>query len=137
MKMNGSAAHPHAANAPAIAIPETLPLPDAAAIRVVDDIGRAAAVITVTGSVIAGPVSVIARAGKRAADDGAADDSAGYRSANTPLRMGGRGHRDGRHGQGGDGSECHQCFLHGVTFLIEHGQLITDLSRRKFHIPLE
>jgi hypothetical protein len=35
-KMNvGSAADPHAANPPAIAVPETLPLPDAAAIIVV------------------------------------------------------------------------------------------------------
>jgi hypothetical protein len=38
--------------------------------------------------------------------------------------MGGRWRRDGRNGQGGDGSECHQFFPHGVTFLIEHGQQI-------------
>ena len=119
-KMNGSAANPHAANPPAIAVPETLSLPDAV---IISDIGRTA-VIAVTGSIaiVAGPI--IARAGKRATDDGAADQSAGYSSAKTPLRMGGRGRRHGRNSQGGDSSECHQCFPHGFTFLIKQGQRI-------------
>jgi hypothetical protein len=33
------------------------------------------------------------------------------------LGMGGRGHS--RNGQRGDGGQCHQCFPHGITFLIE------------------
>ena len=110
-KMNGSAANPDAADPPAVAVPESLPLPDAAAIIVVGDIGRTA--VAVTGSIIAGAISVIARAGKRAADDSAADDSGGDSSANAALRLGGSGCRDGRNGQGGDGRECHQCFPHG------------------------
>ena len=59
----GSAANPHPAHPPAIAVPETLPLPDAVVIR---DIGRAA-IIAVTGpiSIIARPISITG-AGKRA-----------------------------------------------------------------------
>src|SRR5471032_2299108 len=94
----GSAANPHAANPPAIAVPETLPLPVTAAI-VVGDIGRAA-VIAVAGS-IAGAI-IIAVACERAADDGAADNSGRQTGAKTSLRMGRRGRRHGRNSQGGD-----------------------------------
>src|ERR1700674_1861972 len=104
----GSAANPHAAHPPAIAVPETLPLPEAAAIIVVADIGRTA-VITVAGSIVARAI-IIAGACQRAADDGTADNSGGDTCANTPLRMGWRGCRHGRNSQGGDGSQCHQCF---------------------------
>jgi hypothetical protein len=107
----GSAANPDAADPPAIAVPESLPLPDTAAIVIVGDIGWPT--VAVTGSIVAGAISIIARAGERAADDGAADDSGGDSSPNAALRMGGSGRRDGRNGQGGDGRECHQCFPHG------------------------
>ena len=73
-KMNASAANLDAANPPAIAVPEALPLPVAAGCR--RDIGRAA-IVTVAGSIIAGSVSIIARAGSnRTADDGSADQPA-------------------------------------------------------------
>src|SRR5450631_401872 len=114
----GSAANPDAADPPAIAVPEALPLPDAAAIIVVGDIGRTA--IAVAGSIVAGAVIAVGR-GKRAADDGAADHAGSKTGAKTPLRMSRRGCRDGRNGQAGDGSECHQCFPHGFTFLFEQG----------------
>src|SRR5450755_1442530 len=110
-----SAANPDAANPPAIAIPETLPLPVAAAIGVVGHIGRTA-VIAVTGSVVAG--TVIAGTGQRAANNGAADHSGGH-TGDPALRLGRSGHHHGRNSQGGDGSECHQCLPHGVTFLNE------------------
>ena len=54
------AADPHVAESPAIAVPETLPLPDAAIAIVAGggDIGRTA-VITVAGPVVSGSVSII------------------------------------------------------------------------------
>src|SRR5260221_7806938 len=110
----GSAANPHAANPPAIAVPEPLPLPVAATI-VIGHIGGAA-VIAVAGSIVAGAI-IIAGACDRAADDGATDDSSCQTGAKTSLRMGRRGCRHGRNSQGGDGSECHQCLSHGFTFL--------------------
>src|SRR6202012_4842959 len=104
---------------PAIAVPETLPLPDAGsrAIAGGSDIGWAT-VIARGRRVIAGSISVV-RIGDRSADDGTADQSARHRSAKISLRVGRSGSRHGRNGQGGDGSECHQCFPHGFTFLIE------------------
>src|SRR5260370_39533156 len=115
-KMNGRlAADPHAANPPAIAVPETLPLPDA--IIIICDIGRTA-VITVTWSIIARPVSIIAGARKRAAHDGPADQSGSDAGGNPAAAgFGGCGRRHGRNSEGGDGSECHQFRLHDVTFL--------------------
>src|SRR5882724_6237069 len=112
-----SAANPHAAKTPAIAVPETLALPVAAAVIVVGDIGRTA-VIAVTRTVVAWSVSVIARTGERAADNGAADNSGSDTCANSPLRMGRCGCGHGGNSESGDGSKCHQCLLHGVTFLI-------------------
>jgi len=82
--MNVLAANPDAANPPAVAVPEALPLPIATAIIVVGDIARAAVItITVTRPVIAG-------AGKRAAHDGAADYAGRYACAKPTLRMRGR-----------------------------------------------
>src|SRR5271169_5593238 len=106
MMMNGrSAANPHAANLPGIAVPEALPLP-VTAIRVGSDIGRAA-VIAVAGSVIvAGRVSIRIRTGRdRAADNGATDEPAGNGGSEGTLGMGGC---RGRNGQGGDSGKRHQ-----------------------------
>jgi hypothetical protein len=47
------------------------------------------------------------------------------------------GSRNGRNSQRGDGSECHQSFPHGFTFLIEQGQRLSGPSGRNFHISLE
>jgi hypothetical protein len=49
----------------------------------------------------------------------------------------GAGIRHGRNSQRGDGSQCHQCLLHGLTFLVEQGQRKAGLSNPKFHISLE
>lgn len=85
--MNGkSAADSDAANPPAIAVPEPLPLPDAAAIIIIGDIART--VIAVAGSrVVAG--AIIARGGQRAADDGAADHAGSQTGAETALGVSG------------------------------------------------
>jgi len=74
-------ANPNAVEAPAIAIPETLPLPIAAGAA---DIGR-------TGSVIiTGGIPIGRRRGcNRAADNRAADDSARNSRAERALGMGG------------------------------------------------
>src|SRR5439155_20503979 len=105
-----SAATPNPANPPSIAVPETLSLPDAVVVR---DIGRAAAIIAVTGSIVAGPISIIARTGKRATYDGPADQSGSDAGGNPAAAgFGGLGQRHGRNGEGGDGSECHQFLLH-------------------------
>src|SRR6266550_1467085 len=106
----------NAAHAPAIAVPEPLPLPDAVVIR---DIGRTA-VIAVTGAVITvtGAIAIVAGAGKRAANDGAADQSGSDAGGNPAAPgLGGLGQRHGRNGESGDGSEGHQFLLHDVTFL--------------------
>src|SRR5579864_8692256 len=88
-----SAANPHVANPPAIAIPEALPLP-VTAIRISRDIGRST-VVAIAGAVIARSISVrirtigsIGTCGDGAADDGAADDPAGYSRTKTALGMG-------------------------------------------------
>ena len=86
--MNELAANPHAADPPAIAVPEALPLPVAiAVIGGTGDVGRAA-VIAVTGSVVAVTRAIIAGAGERTADDGAADDTGGQSCAKAALGMG-------------------------------------------------
>src|SRR5882724_2468616 len=108
-----SAANPHAANPPAVTIPEPLPLP--VAVVIVAAIGRRT-VIAVAGSVIARPI--IAGARKRAADDGAADDAASHRCAETALCVSRGGGSQSRNGQGCGGCESHQCLPHGFTFLI-------------------
>src|SRR6266404_5514197 len=106
-----------------MAVPEALSLPDAVVIR---DIGRTAVIAVARSIIIAGPISIIARAGKRAANDGAADQSGSDAGGNPPATgFGGLGQRHGRYGEGGDGSECHQFLLHDVTFLsIGQGQWI-------------
>src|SRR5450432_4665799 len=103
----GSAADPDVANPPAIAVPEALPLPGAAAIIVIRDVGRPA-VIAVTRSIITVAGAVAVRRGQRAADDGAADDAGRQTNAQAALGMGGGRRCDGRNREGGDGSECHQ-----------------------------
>src|ERR1700681_2504193 len=109
-----SAANPDVASPPANAVPETLSLPDAV---VIGDIGRTA-VIAVTGSIITRPITIIARTGKRAADDGPADQSRQHSGGNpASAGFGGVGQRHGRPREGGGGSECHQFLLHDVTFL--------------------
>src|SRR5258706_1834241 len=97
----GSTANPHPANPPAIAVPEALSLPDAVVIR---DIGRTA-VIAVAGSIITGSIPIIARAGKRAANDGAADQSGSDAGGNPPATgFGGLGQCHCRYGERGDGN---------------------------------
>lgn len=86
----GLAADPHVTESPAIAVPEPLPLPDAAAAAIVagrGDIGRTA-VIAWRGCVIARSISIIIRGG-RGADDGTTDQSARYSGAKVPLCVGG------------------------------------------------
>src|SRR3954465_14325319 len=102
------AANPDAANPPAVAIPEALPLPIATVI--LGDIGRSAAVIAVTRPV------VIAGPGKRAADDSAADQT-GCPTGGDPAAagFGSLRRRHGRHSKRGDSSERHQCLPHGFT----------------------
>jgi hypothetical protein len=85
--MNGSAANPDAPNSPGVAIPETLPLPDAAAVIAVGDIGRTAISVTVAGSIIVSR-SIVPATRQRAADDSAADHSGGEPGAETALGMG-------------------------------------------------
>jgi len=127
-----SAANPYAANPPAIAVPEALSLPDAVVIR---DIGRTA-VIAVTGSIITGPISIIAGAGKRAANDGAADQSGSDAGGNPAATgFGGLGQRHGRNSEGGDGSECHQFLLHDVTFLNQARTADKAVRRGESSIP--
>src|SRR5881227_669149 len=111
--MNGSAANPHAPNPPAVSIPETLPLPDATAIVIVGDISAAA--VAVSRSVISRAV-IIAGTSQRAADNGAADNTSRQTGTPSALRLGRGG---GQNAQGGDGSECHQCFSHG--FHLSYG----------------
>src|SRR5437899_11667028 len=117
MKMNGSlVANPDAADAPAITIPEPLPLPDTGfAVAGIDDIGRAAAVIA--RGIIARAVVAVLRS-DRAADNGAADQSGRDACRDTALRMGGSRDCHGRNGQRGGSTERHQCLLHGLTFLV-------------------
>jgi hypothetical protein len=84
IKMNGSAANPDSPNPPAVAVPETLSLPDAAAIIAVGGIGRTAISISISGSI------VIAGTCQRASDDSAADDPGCQPGAETALGMGRR-----------------------------------------------
>src|SRR6266850_810721 len=114
MKVNGSVANPDVANPPAIAIPEALALPDAGRTF---DIGRAA-VIAVSRTVIARAVIAVLRC-DRAADDGATDQPSRDTRGNTALGMGRGGHCHSRNSQRDDGSSCHQCLLHGLTFPVE------------------
>src|SRR5689334_21460499 len=71
----GSAADPHAAEAPAIAVPEALALPVAAAVAGIGDIARTA-VIAIARAIITRSVVVGAR-GDRAANDRAPDQPGG------------------------------------------------------------
>src|SRR5712675_1128446 len=102
-----SAAHPDTANPPAIAVPETLPLPDAAAVIVVSDVGGATTIIAIAWAIIARAV-IISGASERTADDGAANHAGSETSAKTALRVGRSGRRNGRNSQGGDGGQRHQ-----------------------------
>ena len=115
----GLVANPDAANAPAIAVPEALALPDAIrAVAGIGDIGWAA-IIARGRSVIAGSAVIAVLGGDRAANNGATDQSRSDACGNATLRLGGS--RDGyrRNRQSGDGNQRHQCFLHGLTFLME------------------
>src|SRR5438552_9670538 len=105
MKMNGSAADTYVAHPPAVAVPETLTLPVAAAIRIIGDIGRAAVIaIGPVARIVSRPVVIRIRC-DRAADNGAAEQPGGDTDADAALRMGRSGHRHGRNGQSGDGSQ--------------------------------
>jgi hypothetical protein len=86
MKVNGSAAHPDTAKPPAIPIPETLPLPDAAAVIVVRDIGRAA-VVAIAWSVIAIAGAVIAWTGKCAGAGAATAETARVATAASAINV--------------------------------------------------
>ena len=85
MKMNGLlGANPYVADPPAVTVPEPLPLPDAGfAVAGIDHVGRAA-IVTVTGPV-AWAIAIISGTGKRAADDGAADQSSRDSSRNPAV----------------------------------------------------
>ena len=137
MKMNSLAANPHAANPPSVAIPEALTLP-VTAVRIASrDIGRTAVAVVRIGawSTVIGTRAIVVGVRNGAADDGAADDSAGNRGAQVTLGVGGR---RGREDKGGNGGQCHQHFPHGITFLIEHETALSKLSvHQTFHIPLE
>ena len=128
----------HAADAPGIAVPEALTLP-VTAIRLFSDIGRTIGRAVIAGCV-AGPVVgagtiIIGARRNRAADDGAADNSAGDGRAKGALGVsGGRGGEN----QGADGGQCHQNFPHGITFLMNDGATLSKRSVcEKFHTPLE
>lgn len=136
-QIKGLVANPDAPDAPAITVPEALPLPEAfRSVTGIDHIGRTA--ISISGAIIARAVIITVLGGDRAADDGATDQSRGDTGRNTALRMGGRGHRHGRNGQRGGGAERHQCLLHGLTFLVEQKDRIEVVCRgEKFHISLK
>jgi len=88
-------ANPDAADPPAIAVPEALPLPDTVrSVAGIDHIGPAA----ISGTIIARAVIITVLGGDRAADDGATDQSCGDTCCNTALRMGGGGDRHSRNG---------------------------------------
>src|SRR5258706_11762373 len=99
---------------PAVPVPETLALPEAAigAIAGACHIGRSA-VIGRSTTVIAWAItrSVIAAvlAGDGAADDGAADQSGGDTRRNAALGMGRSRRSQGRNSQGGGGGKGHHC----------------------------
>src|SRR6185436_12921611 len=79
-------ANPDAADPPAIAVPEALPLPDTVrSVAGIDHIGPAA----ISGTIIARAVIITVLGSDRAADDGATDQSCGDTCCNTALRMGG------------------------------------------------
>src|SRR6185369_10425917 len=86
MKMNGAlVANPDVADAPAITIPEPLPLPDAGfTVAGIDHIGRAAAIVA--GGIIARAVIAVLGS-NRAADDGAANQAGGDARGNAALRL--------------------------------------------------
>jgi hypothetical protein len=81
IKMNGSAANPDSPNPPSVAVPETLPLPDASAIIAIGGIGGTAVSISIARSI------VIAGTCQRASDDSAADDPGRQPGAETALGM--------------------------------------------------
>lgn len=89
IKMNGSAANPDAPNSPGEAIPETLPLPNAAAVIAVGDIGRAAVSVTIAGSIVISR-SIVPATCQRASDDSASDHAGGEPGTEAALGMGRR-----------------------------------------------
>src|SRR5437868_2009906 len=126
---DGSAANPHAANSPAVAVPETLSLPDPAAIIVVSDVGWTA-IVAVTGPV-AGAIAIISRTGKRSADDGAADQSSRDSSRNAAVAgLGGLRDRHGGNSHGGDSRECHQCLFHRLAFHLRRTAIRPSAARK-------
>src|SRR5205807_9620020 len=115
MKMNGSTADPYVAHPPAVAVPETLTLPVAAAIRIIGDVGGTAVIaIGPVARIVSRPVVIRTRC-DRAADNGAAEQPGGDTDADVALGMGRCGPGQGRYGLGGDGSQSHQSSLRGVS----------------------
>ena len=71
------------------------------------------------------------------ADNGAAEQSGRDTRGNPAVaRFGNLRRCHGRNSQRGDGSERHQCLLHGFTFLLEAGQCEV-CPAQKFHTSVE